>query len=169
MAGTWRVYVRNRMGKVADYKTPCRVNLAPGEEYRFFTAIENKADLLLLDQLANVVPLAFLYISDKNFSFGDECLSAVSSFSYLKELTIDSAPSFQGIACLKGMTSLKRIVINSVTTNRVTDEAIMQLSGLVNLEELELLNSSVTADGEKRFRQMLPRCKVERKTFTPSR
>jgi hypothetical protein len=165
LAGRWYVRAASRPGRtVAEYPTPSEVNLVPGEVYKFGARIEQKSDLLLLDQLANVVPLFQLLLIDTTLKLGDECLAAVSRFSYLKEFKTDCNPSFQGVSCLKIMTSLKKIEFVGNDTRRVTDEAIMQLSSLTNLESLLLVNTSVTLDGVNRLRQLLPQCKVERDT-----
>jgi hypothetical protein len=159
----WIVYAANRPGrKVAEIETPSRVNLVPGEIYRFVARIQQKSDLLLLQELANIVPLRQLMLVNPTLNLGDECLAAIAGFSYLEKLLVGCLPSFQGVSHLKNLTSLKRIEFLLDKTHRVTDEAIMQLSSLTNLETLVLLDTSVTADGMNRLRQLLPNCKVTR-------
>jgi hypothetical protein len=159
----WMVYAANRPSRmVAEYETPGRVNLVPGEIYAFRARIEQQPDLLLLDQLAHVVPLRELMLIDKTRKLGDECLAAVSKFSYLEKLIACGYPSFQGVSFLKNMTALKMIYLvgEEGQPSRVTDEAIMQLSSLTNLEALYLVCTSVTPDGVNRLRQLLPQCEV---------
>ena len=137
LSGKWSVYAANRPARrVADYPTPRQVNLVPGELYRFVAPIKQKSDLLLLQQLADIVPLRGLTVFDNTLNLGDECLAAIAGFSYLEKLTLGCKPSFHGISYLKNMTSLKRLEFVGDESHRVTDEAIMQLSSLTNLESL---------------------------------
>jgi hypothetical protein len=163
LAGKWKVYAADRpYRQVAEYETPRQVNLVPGEIYAFWPKIKQKSDILLLEELANIVPLRRLMLFEDSANLSDECLAAVRGFTYLEELDFVCKPSFQGISYLKHMTSLKRLALQLVESAPVTDEAIMQLSCLTNLEKLLLGDAPVTLDCMNRLRQLLPHCKVER-------
>ncbi|MCX7427779.1 MAG: hypothetical protein NTW96_19395 [Planctomycetia bacterium] len=73
---------------------------------------------------------------------------------------LDLAGTFvtsDGLQHLKGLSQLRRLI---VVETKITDAGLEHLKGLTRLEELYLRTTNCTPEGEKKFQQSLPKCRI---------
>jgi Leucine Rich repeat len=88
---------------------------------------------------------------------GLEHLKGLADFQRL--YLVDTKITDAGLERLKGLTSLR---VLSLVGTQVTDAGLEHLKGLEGLQEVFLLGTKVTDDGVKKFKEALPKVKIDR-------
>ena len=64
----------------------------------------------------------------------------------------------EGLVHLEGLTNLETLYLNDT---QVTDAGLVHLKGLTKLEWLDLRNTEVTDKGVKKLQEALPNCTID--------
>jgi hypothetical protein len=171
--------IRKLGGEVTyDYEYP---QPGPGSSWRAPQppGLAPLRNLLGEDFFTDVVEVTF----HDGSRFTDADLACLQAFPRLTDLTLANANvTDAGLERVRGLSNLRKLCLRG---NQFTDKSLTCLQGLTSLEELVLLNTQitdaglqhiiklnrltllrhdsrhVTPEGEERFRQAVPNCRIE--------
>lgn len=107
--------------------------------------------------LASLARLSHLeHLSLQNNSFSDVGLSYLRGMSSLKQLHVglgEQNITDEGMKSLAGLTNLE---VLDIQNSKVTDQGLESLKGLPNLKQIWTTGSKITAEGEKRMKEIRP-------------
>jgi hypothetical protein len=136
----------------ADALHADRVGRAGG---RVWVELTWLGELLQDDSLVRVVAVDF-----SGESTTDARLVRIQEFSQLETLWLEkSRVSDAGLGHLQELSQLQYLYLSGT---KITDAGLVHLQKLRHLEELGIEGTNVTNEGVKKFRQALPKCKIER-------
>lgn len=85
-------------------------------------------------------------------------------FLHIETVFFSEEGTDEDLVLLKGLTQLERL---NIQNSQVTDAGLEHVKGLTTLKWIDLHNTRVTNDGVQRLQRMLPNCKIFHGHFPP--